>query len=77
MKEIKDVSGDRFSKWHVLNVFPIIIQCAVSLQKPFENLPMFYRAAKQLLLNCKLFDKRILYKHMYSENNQNHAQTSV
>ncbi len=63
MKEIKDVSGDRFLK----NISTIIIQCTVSLQKLVESLPMFYRVEKQkkLLINCKLFDNRIFYKHVF------------
>lgn len=48
------------------SVSTIIIQCTVSLQKPVESLPMFYRVEKKkkLLINCKLFD-RIFYKHVF------------
>lgn len=46
-KKIKDVSGNRFLKMATDVLSTIIIQCTVSLQKPVESLPMFYRVEKQ------------------------------
>lgn len=62
-----NVSGVRFFffydffKWHGLNVSTITVLCMISLQKPVESLPMFYRVLKLIWYQW------IFYEHVYQD----------